>query len=185
MPVTKGGKFSFSIKTDSLAKGLRPSKRMPRNTQYLVECCGAVGRDGVLQAIDQLTRMATSTITDAFPYPQIFVFTNTIIVCGSTKIYEWVGGALVPKLTASVVGSTWSAVDFYDYVYMSNGRVAVVRSAADKTYSEVTTLPTAMSICNFQGQVMVGAPDVSGLGANLVMDASSIDITVTQHGDWA
>ena len=185
MPVTKGGKFSFSINTKSLARGLRPSKRASRNSQYLTECSGAVGRDGVLQIIDALTRLATGTIIDAFPFPQIFVFTNIIIVCGSTKIYEWVGGALVLELTASVVGSTWSAVDFHDYVYMSNGRVVVVRSAEDKTYSEVTTLPTAMSICNFQGQVMVGAPDVSGPGANLVVDASAIDITMSQHGDWA
>lgn len=184
MPISRGGKFSFSIDAKSLARGLRPSKRTIRNSQYLVECSGAVGRDGVLQVLDDLTRLATGVITDAFPFPQIFVFTNTIIICGSTKIYEWEGGALVLKLTATEAGSTWEAVDFYDYMYLSNGRVAVIRSAADGVYSETTELPVAMSICNFQGQVMISAPNVDGPGASLMIDADSIDVAISQHGDW-
>ena len=175
------GNFSFSITSDKLSKGLRPSKRMPRNSGYLVECAGAVGRDGALQSMDELTRMATSTITDAFPYPQIFVFTNVIIVCSSTKIYEWVAGALVLKLTTTA-GSTWSAVDFYDYVYLSNAKVAVVRNSGDKTYATTTELPTNMTVCNFNGQVIVGAPDVDGDGASLTIDADPIDLTTSQQG---
>ena len=100
----------------------------------------------------------TDIIADGFPYPQIFVFTNCIIVCGSTKIYELIAGALELMLTVDV-GITWSAVDFYDYVYMSNGQVAVERSATDGTYS-VSDLPIASAIVNFNGQVMIGAPDV-------------------------
>ena len=79
--------FSVTIDTSKLSKGLRPSKRMPRNSGFLVECKGAVGRDNVLQTLDELTRIDTSVITDAYPYPQIFVFTNLIIVCSQTKIY--------------------------------------------------------------------------------------------------
>lgn len=151
------GEFSITLDSSKLSKGLRPSKRMPRNSSFLVECKGAMGKDGVLQVMDQLTRMDTDTITDPFPYPQIFVFTNLIIVCGKTKIYEWVAGALVLKLTVTT-GSTWSAVDFYDYVYMSNGVVAVIRDAETKLYSITTDQPTAQAICNFNGQVLIGAP---------------------------
>ena len=151
--------FSFTIESKDLSRGLRPSKRNPRNSRFLVECAGAVGRDGVLSALDEITRLATTAITDGFPYPQIFVFTNVIIICGQTKIYEWVGGALVLKLTVAA-GSTWTAVDFFDYVYMSNEKVAVIRSSEEKTYSETTDLPTCMSACNFKGQVIIGAPDV-------------------------
>ena len=151
--------FSFTIESKHLSRGLRPSKRNPRNSQFLVECAGAVGRDGVLQCLDEITRLATTAITDGFPYPQIFVFTNMIIICGQTKIYEWVSGALVEKLTVTA-GSTWSAVDFYDYVYLSNSKVAVIRNAADKTYSITTDLPICMAVCNFKGQVIIGAPDV-------------------------
>jgi len=175
------GEFSVTITADQLAKGLRPSKRVPRNSRYLVTCVGAVGRDNVLQVIDEFTRIATTAITDAFPYPQIFVFTNLIIVCSQTKIYEWVSGALVLKLTVTA-GSTWSAVDFYDFIYLSNGKVAVIRDAISKVYSTTTTLPTAASICNFNGQVLVGAPDTVIPGASLTMKADPIVLTLTQLG---
>ncbi len=150
--------FSFTIESKHLSRGLRPSKRMPRNSRFLVECKGAVGRDGTLQSLDEITRLATTAITDAFPYPQIFVFTNVIIICSSTKIYEWVSSALVEKLEVAV-GSTWTAIDFFDYIYLSNGTVAVERDALDKTYSETTDLPTAMAACNFNSQVILGSPD--------------------------
>lgn len=177
--------FSVTIDTGKLSKGLRPSKRMPRNSGFLVECRGAVGRDGVLQTLEELTCIVTAAITDVFPYPQLFVFTNLIIVCSSTKIYELVGGSLEEKLTVAA-GSLWSAIDLYDFIYMSNGTVAVLRNPESNVYSITTDQPKAMSICNFQGQVLAAAPDIEGTypGASLTMDADSIDLTVTQHGAW-
>ena len=148
----------IKIDAGELSRGLRPSKRMPRNSKFLTECSGAVGRDGVLSVLDEVTRIATTAITDDFPYPQIFVFTNVIIVCSSTKVYEWVSSALVEKIEVAA-GSTWTALDFVEYLYLSNGNVAVVRDAGDKTYSETTDLPTAMAACNFNSQVILGSPD--------------------------
>jgi len=177
------GEFSITITAEQLARGLRPSKRVPRNSRYLVTCVGALGRDGTLQVIDELTRIATTGITDVFPYPQIFVFTNLIIVCSQTKIYEWVSGAPVLKLTVAA-GSTWSAVDFFDYVYLSNGKVAVIRDSISKAYSITTTLPTAASICNFNGQVLVGAPDTVIPGASLTIKADPIVLTTDQLGTY-
>ena len=178
--------FSINIDTSKLSRGLRPSKRLPRNSGYLVECKGAVGKDGVLQALEELTRIATAAITDLFPYPQVFVFINLIIVCSSTKIYELVGGSLVEKLTVTA-GSLWTAADFYDFIYMSNGAVAVIRNPESNVYSITTDQPKAMSICNFQGQVLIGAPDVEGAypGASLTINEDSIDLAVTQHGEYA
>jgi len=152
-------RLKFTIKAPKLARGLRPSKRMPRDSRLLVTCAGAVGRDGVLQALDQFTRLATGS-DDSFPYPQIFVFTNAILICTSTKVYEWVSSALVLKITVAS-GSTWVALDFVNYLYLSNGTVAVVRDALTKAYSESSTLPTAMAALNFNGQVLLGAPDAS------------------------
>jgi len=180
--VARGGKFTFTIGAKDLSKGLRSSKRKPRNSDFLVTCIGAVGKEGVLQVTDELTRMVTSTITDAFPFPQIFVFTNMIIVCGLKKIYEWNGTSLDLKYTAAVAGGTWSAVDFYDYVYMSNGRIAVIRDAGSKVYAISATQPAATAICNYNGQVIIGAPDVLGLGANLVLPALPIIVTASQLG---
>ena len=150
--------FTFTIPADQLAKGLRPSKRVPRNAKYLVESKGAVGRNGVLSAVNELVRIDTSLITDSFPFPQLFVFTNLIIVCGQTKIYELTDSGLVEKLTVAA-GSTWTAVDFYDYFYISNRKVAVVRNADTKEYTESVELPVGNSILNYNGQVIVGALD--------------------------
>ena len=176
--------FSITIDTGKLSKGLRPSKRMPRNSGFLVKCKGAIGRDGVLQVFEELIRIATATITDAFPYPQIFVFTNLIIVCSSTKIYEWVGGSLVEKLIVTA-GSTWSAIDLYDFIYMSNGTVAVIRNPESNVYSITSDQPKAMAICNFNGQILIGAPNIEGTypGASLTLNADPVSITVTQHGN--
>jgi len=175
--------FAFTIETEQLAKGLRPSKRVSRDSKYLTESTGAVGRDNVLSAVDELTRIDTSDITDAFPFPQLFVFIDLVIVCSKTKIYEWVSEALVEKIEVTAE-STWSAVDFYGYVYMSNGEVAVVRNPDTGVYTETTDLPTANSILNYNGQVMIGAPGTNVLGVNSTLPSSVFSLTLSQEGSW-
>ena len=90
MPVLPTGVFTYTVPSGDLSRGLRPSKRSPRNTKFLTLCEGAVGLDNVLQVLSELepNRIDTAVITDDFPYPQIFVFTNMIIVCGETEVYE-------------------------------------------------------------------------------------------------
>lgn len=160
MEVSRGGKFSHTIGSAQLSVGLRRSKRNPRNSGFMSDCQGAVGRDKVLQILDELTRLDTDIITDSFPYPQLFVFINMIIICGETKIYEWSNGALVEKLTVTA-GLSWSAVDFFNYIYLSNRSVAVIRDAMNGTYSLSSDLPACSTMCNFNGQVIIGAPEVS------------------------
>jgi hypothetical protein len=163
MPEGQVGTFTVTISSEQLKRGLRFSKRSPRNAGYLVTCIGAVGRDGVLQVLDTLTRVDTSAVTGvAFPYPQLFVGPNLILICTSTKIYEYSAGVLTLKYTAAVAAGTWSVADFYDYLYFSNGNIAVIRDGASKVYS-LSTLPFASAICNFNGQVIIGAPNVAGL----------------------
>ena len=67
---------------------------------------------------------------------------------------------------------------------MSNGKVAVIRDAGSYVYATSTIQPTATAICNYNGQVIIGAPDVDGLGANLVLVASPINLTLSQLGGW-
>ena len=177
--------FTFTISSDQLTRGLRPSKRAPRDSKFLVESKGAIGRDGVLCTIDQLNKLSTAEVTDAFPFPQLFVLTNLIIVCGRLRIYELVSGSPSLKYTASTGGSTWTVVDFYNYVYLSNGREAVTRNPDTGVYSLSATLPKAMSICNFNGQVIVGAPDAVVDGASLSMKAGVLELTVSQQGSWS
>ena len=152
-----GKPFQFNVGSDLLSKGLRPTKKIPRNNGYLVTCMGAVGIRGVLSVIDSLQRINTEDIQDGFPFPQIFVFQNMIIVCGKSTIYEWVGGELIEKIKVPS-GTTWTAVDFFNYVYMSNGKVAVIRDSQSFQYSISNTLPISTAICNFSGQVIIGSP---------------------------
>jgi len=197
----------------NLARGLRPSKRMPRNNEFLTTCNGAVARDGIMQVIDELTPFSTSpmevTGTDAlnytcikshiaaadnkpitggnhatywsqtgssgttwvdgnayskgidngFPYPQIFVFIDFIIVCGEVDIFELESGVLEWKLTVTA-GATWRALDFHEFVYMSNGKVAVERDPFTGRYA-LSTQPIASALGSYNGQVIIGAPGVS------------------------
>jgi len=161
MPTLNDGTFSKLIPTADLARGLRPSRYVPRDARYLVDCVGTVAMDGVLQTLEDLNDylINSAIITDGFPYPQIFLFNNVIVVCGETKIYEYIAGALVLELT-TIAGVTWCAVDFNDYIYMSNGRVGVRRRAEDKVWEETTEVPIASGICDFNGQVLIGAEGV-------------------------
>ncbi len=162
MPTLGNGVFTFDIPTQDLAKGLRPSSRNPRNSKFLTECNGAVGLDNVLQVLSDLegSRIDSITdITDGFPYPQLFVFKNLIVVCGETEIFEYAGGVLTSRLVVAA-GILWSAVEFDDFIYMSNGKVAVTRSFSSKVWAVTTDYPIASAICNYNGQVFIGAPDV-------------------------
>ncbi len=160
LDTNRNKRFMLTIDGSDLQKGLRPVERVGRNSGYMVSCSGAVGRDNLLWALDSLSSIDTSVITDAFPYPQAFIFINHIIVCGETEIFELVDGSLVSKISGLTVGSTWDAVDFRDYIYMSNSNVVVVRSPVTQQYSINTDLPKASAICNYKGQVIVGSPDV-------------------------
>lgn len=160
MEIFKNGKFSHVIHGTKLSRGLRDNKRKTRNNDMMIECAGAVGRDNVLQVIEELERLDTSIITDGFPYPQIFVFNQVIIVCGQTEIYELVAGELVLKITVPA-GSTWRALDFYQAIYMSNGVVTVLRDPNLRLWGiDENNLPIGTALCNYNGQIIIGAPDV-------------------------
>jgi hypothetical protein len=158
MPISNSGTFSFVIKGSDLAKGLRPSKRSPRNSKYLTECVGAIGLDNILHTIEDISGDRLS-LNSVFPFPQLFVLTNLIIVCTGTKIYELVNGSLVLRLTVAA-GTTWSLIESGDYIYMSNSVVNVVRNAISKVWALDTSLPTAGAMVNYNSQVMIASPDI-------------------------
>jgi len=158
MTVLRDGTFTHTIQSESLVRGLRPSKRVPRNSEYLIECSGAVGKDGVLQVIDNLNddRVNTATITDGFPYPQLFMLTNVTIICGETDIYEY-NGTLTHMIGPVAAGQKWTVLDFYEYIFLSNGVVNVIRDSSG-TYALDTDHPLATAACNYNGQAIIGVP---------------------------
>jgi len=159
MPIelTKDGIFSMPIKPEVLSKGLRRSKSNYLNSDGLIYCAGAVGREGVLQRLDELVK--TFDLTSTFPYPQIFIEPYIILVCTATHIYEYDGSNLILKISTAVVGSTWSLITVEDFVYMSNGSITVVRDPISNIFSITSDHPTAMAICNYNGQIIIGAPN--------------------------
>lgn len=159
MEVLRDGKFSLPIKDKELMRGIRRDKNQSRNKNTFASMTGMIGKEGSLVSLPALTAMDTSVITAGFPYPQIFVLSNVIIVCGKTKIYELIAGVLTEMLTVSE-GRTWKVIDFFEYVYLSNEMVAVIRNASSRTYSVTTDLPTFSAGCNYNGQVLISAPDV-------------------------
>lgn len=161
MEYLRDGTFTHTIGSEELSRGLRPSKRVPRNSKFLVDSIGAVGKDKVLQVIDDLEndRIDSLTdITDGFPYPQIFVFTELILVCGETEIFEWDGSTLTSVIGPVAAGELWSALDFFNFIYLTNGTVSIVRDPNTGVYSTTTDYPIARASCNYNGQVFVGSP---------------------------
>ena len=156
---SRGNNFKLTFGAQELSRGMRPSKRMPRNSGYLIQSSGAVGRDGVLQVLDPLSSLDLSFITDGFPYPQLFVFPSLIIACGETQIYEYESGSFVLKITVSA-GNTWAAISYGNFVYLSNGTVSVIRDSQNMSYA-LSDLPIASCICDFNGQVIIGGPKES------------------------
>lgn len=157
METLRNGKFSEVLDFRDLSGGLRSSENQARNlTGGFEDLSGLVGKDGGLVVIDSITRLVTTVITDAFPYPQIFNLANRVLVCGATKIYELSGSTLTLKITASVSGSTWVVIDYVEFIYMTNGKVAITRNPMSGVYAESSVLPMANAGVNFNGQAMVG-----------------------------
>lgn len=153
MEILHDGSFEFAVNP---VLGLRPSKRSARNKDFLTECYGAVGLDDVLQVLDNLqsSDIDTSALAGvAFPYPQLFVLSNVILVCTSTKIYEYASASLILKYTAAA-GDPWEVVDFHSYLYLSNRVAAVVKNSMTGVYA-ASTLYLTRAMCNFNGQVIV------------------------------
>lgn len=169
MAVLRDGTFDFVIGSDDLARGLRPTKRNPRNNKYLIECIGAVGLDRVLQVIDDLENDRIEWFPDLmseFPWPQIFVFVDRVILCDEGSIHEWDGTSLTKKAPTGIFsyfasGELWSAVDFHSFVYMSNGLYAVIINTSTGEYEITVEQPSCKSMCNFNGQVIIGSPDLA------------------------
>lgn len=148
-------------------KGLRPVLPTVRNTQFLVEAIGCFPYEEVLRAVEQFARIDTSSLgTLAFPYPQLFVLTDVIIICTSTAIYEYGGGTtFTSKITGLTEGTTWSFADFRSFIYLTNGKVAVTKSADTGIYSTRSDLPYGTCVGNYNGQVFIGSPNTSASGA--------------------
>jgi len=159
MKTLPNGFFSLNYDTGDLAKGLRATDKLPRNNKFLTKCSGMVGKEGTLSKLASLTVSSIVTADvelDNFPFPQIFITDKHIIVCNETSILELVGATLVVQIDDLTPGNMWSLAGSHNFVYLSNGKVSVVRDPITQVYSVSATAPKSTSICNFNGQMLVG-----------------------------
>jgi len=160
MKILPNGYFSMEYDTEALSHGARPSRRLPRNNSFLSECKGAVGNEGTLKTLDALTistmfNVAGVTLAD-FPFPQLFLLERHIIVCNRASIMENVKGTLTTMISGLTGGGKWNVASSHDFIYASNGTVAVIRDPNTHVWALSSTAPKAMAIGNFNGQVIVG-----------------------------
>ena len=147
--------LNYSLKP-FLGQGLA-NKNNPRNNPLLIESIGTFPDNGVLKAVEALTRLDTTSLgTVAFPFPQIFLLSEFIIVCTENKIYEYAGGSFTLK-KAGIAGDLWDILDFKSFLFLVNGECAIRRNSQTGVYEHV--LPFAKCACNYNGQVIIGSPN--------------------------
>jgi hypothetical protein len=159
--ILPSGVFAFYITDEFLARGLRSTRRAIKNSSLLIECKGAVGRDGTLSAVPNFYRSSlfesALVVKNDFPFPQVFMTDDLVIVCNRTSILEKVGNNLVSKISGLTGGGKWGFSSSGRFAYLSNGVVTVIRNPNNDVYSIDTNLPKTTSICNYNGQVIVGS----------------------------
>lgn len=159
MKILTNGHFSFEVSGAELAKGLRSSAKVSRGKFTLEKSSGAVGIDGeltTLPAIDLHAVMDDAlVIKNDFPFPQIFILDNHVLVCNRDSILELVGSTPVLKLSLTDGGELWSATSSCDFIYLSNGDVSVVRDPNSGVYA-LSSAPVCSTVCNFNGQIICG-----------------------------
>lgn len=155
MKIINNGKFTYTISGDALVAGLPKAKGQTRNSPGLEEIAGMAVVDGQLQALPDLVQLATAEIADGFPYPQLFVLANLVLIMGENTIYEYSAAGLTLKYTGTA-DSLWNVADFNTYIICSNGTDVVVRDGLSGTYSTSAAIPACHGLCNYNGQLMIG-----------------------------
>lgn len=158
MEVFRSGKFSLNLFNKELAQGLKKNSTQRVNDGSMEELVSFVGQEEILSSVPLLNAIDTSFITTGFPYPQIFATTNYIILCDIDKIYEYSIDHFDLKLTVTA-GDTWKIIDFYNYLYLSNNEVSIVRDSLTQEYS-ISNLPITEAMCNFNGQVFISGENI-------------------------
>src|SRR5512135_3785635 len=141
-------KETVIVLKDILRQGLAQNNN-PRNNPALVQSDGAFVYEGALQSVEQFTAMtlpATPTTAFAFPYPQLFVLSDVILLCNVDQIWEWAGSGgdngWTSMITSLTHGTPWTVVDQKSYIALSNMQVAVSKNPLTGGYAIDTSIPT-------------------------------------------
>jgi len=145
-----------------LAIGLRSSEHNPKNEGALIQAAGIIQESGELFNLDELSTFDISSIEACdFPFPQIFQLREWTLICTPTKIYTYDGATLTLVYTAEE-GSTWTVADFYNFLVLSNGRELITLDPESGDWSKYLdcAVPYCLCLCDLNGQLFVGGPEV-------------------------
>lgn len=149
--------FDVTITSPQLMRGLRPYGGAPRNSAPFIECKGGIGHAGAFTTLPPFGLTIPVTFaTGGFPYPQIFIFTNHILITCQTEILEWQAPLAISKIAGLPGGTAWSAVEYNDFIYLSNGKTSVIRRPSDGVFVIDASLVAAEALLDAHGQVMAG-----------------------------
>lgn len=151
---------------DGLSAGLRASEHNPTNQGALIRADGVIQESKELFNLDKLSTFDIAALEACdFPFPQIFQLREWTVICTPTKIYTYDGAALTLVYTAEE-GSTWTFADFYNYIIMTNGRELITLDPETGAWSKYIecAIPTCLCLCDVNGQLFVGGPEVSVSG---------------------
>lgn len=154
--------YTLTVNT-ALKVGLRHSKNNPKNVGALVLADGVVHETGELSNLEFLSTFDISTLeVCTHPFPQVFQLREWTVVCTPTKIYTYDGTSLTLVYTAEE-GSTWTFGDFYNYLIMTNGKELITLDPETGVWSKYldSAIPYCLCVCDVNGQVFVGGPEVS------------------------
>lgn len=139
---------SFAIE-DAFVNGLRPDPRTSRNSAFLSTCKNL--KPSEFRAVAPELVASPDTFTLDWPYPQMFVGRNVILLAARDKVYsvnpstyaltelatyDWVNwisakaaNGLPPTVTKAITeGGTWHFVDMWDNWMLFNGACVVFKS---------------------------------------------------------
>lgn len=151
------------IPITAFQKGLVPKENV-RDSLFLTESLGAFPYQGVLITPEDFSANQIDTVAlgCSFPFPQIFVLSELILICTPTKIYEY------PNLTTAKItvttGCLWTVADYKTYLALTNGQVMVKRDPATGLYSLDSTRPFGTCVSDFNGQMFITSPNTASSG---------------------
>lgn len=164
--------FELTI-DEAFTKGLRPERRVPRNSQVLTECLGfRIGKYGIEGSRTILNPIPpTVDLFYNWPFPQFIkgeryrflivrdhinledaVYSLNADYSIATHIFS------VDELTFGL-GTLMEVADFGHYAFMTNGVIMIYWDTTIPDWHEIVasaTIPMMRTVCNFKGQMIGG-----------------------------
>lgn len=139
--------------------GLRKDTATERSFEWLSSCNNFLGSDQVIHTPEAFVNLVN--MLDVFwPFPQIVLVENTVLVLTATTIYKFVNAetALQVLLTNLPAAGRWAWVTSGPFLYLTNGSCKVVYNQQDASTTVVTDVEYAKALTAelFNGQFFCG-----------------------------